>query len=281
MITKKRLILSFIVFALMLVTFSFSVHAETVADGTVYYSSSWSGGSGNSNVVSAKNPYITEERTVIVNGYSFLDENGSVLASAYEPSSEGFEVPHEAPTGTVKTMVHIHSLTNRLGWVDKTEILSEVANDEMLTPESFAERVDNLQDSGKTLIYVDKSGSMDNFVKEATSAFEKLDFSNTKVVVFAETSKVISKDDINEEHNVGVLTDLYSALRFADEYLPGVENIVLITDLCDTENNILKDMPSQLKNIQILCPTNFYPKDQIYKIKESWTKANISVSIIK
>ncbi len=291
----KRLILTTIVFLAVLFTFSITAYAQTtVTENTIYWETSENGGSGRHNIVTASNPYIGKDREVIVNGYSYLDKNGNVINSFYDSTAtKDINLP-VAPENAERTMIHIHSTTNRLGWVDSSSVLFDLVSPEDTkkvseeiekakdaeqpqekTAEEFADSINEKE--GKTLILVDQSGSMSEFVEKSTKAFNSLDLTDVTIMVFAESSLEISADEINDSHSsIGGGTDIYSAMNKADGY----ENIVLISDLDDNHCAELFEF-SSVKTLEIMCPDKYFPVEELDKIKATWSNAKITVDIIK
>lgn len=283
----KRFILTSIVFLIALFGFSITAYAQTtVVENTIYWETSENGGSGRHNTVTESNPYISEDRKVIVNGYSYLTEEGKIIDSFYDSSAtENINLPM-GPEEADKVMLHIHSTTNRLGWVDGDNVLFELVTPEdtnetkepepqKKTAEEFAESINEKE--GKTLILVDQSGSMSEFVEKSTKAFNSLDLTDVTIMVFAESFLEISANEINDSYSsIGVTTDIYSAMNQSEGY----QNIVLISDLDDNHDNELLKF-SSVKTLEIMCPNANYPVDKLDTIRSSWSNVEITIDIIK
>ncbi|MCX8074313.1 MAG: hypothetical protein N2749_01845 [Clostridia bacterium] len=277
----KKFILTVIVLFSVILGVSITADAESfIKEGSIYWEISEHGGTGKHNTFNSINPYVTD--VVIVNGYSFLDKEGYILQSKYEPQLKESIVVPIAPDKTSKIMIHIHSSTNRLGWTDlkNLETISKVTVDESqnkISPEQFVDKIS--EKKGTTLIYVDKSSSMDEFVRQATRAFNKLNLENKRIFVFAVVTKEITdpKKINNNFDDIGGTTDIYGSLNEANKYSP--ENIILITDLADNHGDELDKM-STLKTVEILCPDINYPKSELNKIKSKLNNAKITLSII-
>ena len=278
--TKKRLLLTTIVFFALIFSVSVNANAQSkIEENALYWETSWDNGSGNHNSISKNNPYITADRDVVVNGYSFLNENGDIIKSEYDEDTQTDIAIPEAPSGTVKTMLHIHSLTNRLGWTDADNVYSGSVPTEKKTAEEFAEIISKKE--GKTLIYVDKSASMDAFTEEATKAFNSLDLSDVTILVFSDACKRVPEEEINIHHiDMGGRTNIYGNLSLADEFMPNVKNVIIISDLADNHSKELKEIPS-VETVEILCPDPNFPEAEVRKIKKSWKNATVNVSVIK
>lgn len=284
-ILNKRLFILTILSFIFLFGFSITTHAKTVVkENAVYWETSEDGGSGRNNIVNDENPYISEDRTVTINGYSFLDSNGNIIDSKFVLNiTNNIKIP-TAPKGTVMTMLHIHSENYRLGWTDEANLTpadirvpdepQNIEQPQKKTAEEFADSIN--QKEGKTLILVDQSGSMNDFIEESTRAFNSLDLTDVEIMVFAEKQKKISADEINDFHpSIGGGTDIYSAMNKADGY----ENIVLISDLADNHNTELFSF-STVKTLEIMCPDEYYPEEDLNKIKTIWSNVDISIYII-
>jgi len=263
-----------------------------VEENATYWESSEKGGSGKHNNVTAENPYISEDRVITINGISYLDEDGKILFSTYVEykDMQGAQAPKilEMPEGTTKRMYHICTGETDLGWIDidqvtKKTLIEESKKEEMTeveetTPEKFAEIVDSKK--GKTLIYVDQSGSMYYFTQEAMRAFNQIDLEDKTIIVFANKMKEIEKKDIKKEQNtIGISTNIYGNLNKSVEYSE-VENLIIITDLEDNHGEELLPIKS-LKTVEIYCPNANYPKENVEYIKEVYKKASVRVNIIK
>lgn len=283
----KRFILTSIVFLIALLGFSITAYAQTtVVENTIYWETSENGGSGRHNTVTESNPYISKDREVIVNGYSYLTEEGKIIDSFYDSSAtEDIDLPM-GPEDAEKVMLHVHSTTNRLGWVDGGNVLFDLVTPEdtnkvkepepqKKTAEEFAESINEKE--GKTLILVDQSGSMSEFVEKSTKAFNSLDLTDVTIMVFAESSLEISANEINDFHSsIGGATDIYSAMNQSEGY----QNVVLISDLDDNHDNELFEK-SSVKTLEIMCPNTNYPVENLDKIKSTWSDVEISIDIIK
>lgn len=286
MTKAKRFILTmFFVLGILFVLTITSYAADTsyICENATYWEISENGGSGRHNTITEANPYIDKDRAVIVNGYSFLDDSGNIIDYYYDSSASADIVIPNSPAGTAHTMFHIHSLTNRLGWTSESNLnlfdsekLSEQEEiiPEEKTPEEFAASIEKKE--GSTLILVDQSGSMNAFVEEATRAFNSLDLTDVTIIVFANDFLEISAGEINDYHDIGRSTDIYSAMNEAEGY----ENVVLISDLADNTGTELSTF-SSVKTLEIMCPNTYYPTEELSKITETWSDTDITISIIK
>ena len=250
-----------------------------VKEGTVYWETSQDFGSGKHNTVTPSNIYVPQDRIVTVNAVSYLSEDGNINSSFYRTFDQ---LQQQNPNVQIeiwqKRMVHICTDKTDLGWVYPENLTRyEVADEIEMTPEEFAEEIQAKE--GTTIIYVDQSGSMSSFVEQATRAFDKLDKTDRTIIVFAEYNKVISKEQINDYHSeIGGSTNIYGALNTALQYAP--KHIIIISDLCDTGGQKLLDVPT-VETVEILCPDENYPRDELQYIKDTWKNATVTLSIIK
>lgn len=255
-----------------------------VKQDTTYWETSQNFGTGRNNIVTADNIYVPQDRVVTVNAVSYLDENGNIKSSFYRTFDQ---LQQQSPNVQVEIcqqcMVHICTDTTDLGWVSPENLTryetTSKSDDEIVevTPEEFAEEIQIKE--GTTVIYVDQSGSMNSFVEQATRAFNKLDLTDRTIIVFAENSKVISKEQINDYHSeIGGGTNVYAALNTALQYSP--KHVIIISDLCDNFDQELLDIPT-LETVDILCPDVNYPSYELEYIKDTWKNATVTLSIIK
>lgn len=294
----KRLITLLTTTFIFMATFtciSITVYAQTtITEGTVYWETSENGGSGNFNSVYKDNPYITEDRGVIVNGYSYLDKEGNIIDSFYDSSlTDDIKLP-KGPEGAEKVMLHVHSKTNRLGWVDGGNVLFDLVtpepsivkeqdsikdlepeiDDNKKTPEEFVDSINKKE--GKTLVLVDKSQSMSDFIDQSTSAFNSLDSTNITVMVFASGTVEVAPEDVNSYPANGSSTNIYGALNQAKDIY---ENVVLISDLGHNEIFSRLKKNDTVKTVEIMCPEEV--TDSISeKIEKKWSNATIEITTI-
>lgn len=265
-----------------------------IAEGTTYYESSWNFGSGRQNVVNGENPYTTEPCFAAINGYSYLDQNGNVIVSEYDESTNDISIP-SAPEGAVKLFKHFRSKSFRNGWVDSSNVtLKDIEKEEKkaVTPipqeetekpekqdsEELAEMIQEYD--GMTVVIVDRSSSMDDFAEQATERFRKLniDEETTKVYVFGRYFKEIQAKDITasnsdvrkNEESYDYIADV---INDAKKYDP--KHIIILTDLGVFDGEILEQ--NNLETIDILVPyyENSYAKERYENIKKSFPNAKV------
>lgn len=262
-----------------------------VQENTIYYQSSDMGGTGRFNIVNSTNKYVPSDHMITINGVSYLDkETRRIVKSEYYSYSELMQhIPISSENVATNVMFHICTPTTDLGWVkssaimrrtEKKEETKEIREQEIpveKTPEQLVKTIEEKE--GSTIILVDQSGSMYDFTQQAMRAFNRLDLSNKKIIVFAESSKEILKEEISEFHEeIGGGTNIYGVINDIQKENP--ENLVIITDLGDNFGEELKQI-ERLKTVEIYCPDAYYPEREYQYIKEIWKNVDIRLSMIK
>ena len=246
-----------------------SAERYVLPEGTKYYQSAWGFGSGRFGVVSTENRYTVSPCEVSLDGYAALDSEGRVLQSHYQPRQKGqaeesYQLPDKYPEGTYKVFVHHASDGYRLGWSDLEDLeeLKEtpphetsstvestgenllhaenegslVISDEEKDPERIVEEITEIStsnESDKTILIVDCSGSMAPHQAEVIRQLEKLPLDNLAGIwVFATEYKQVSKEElIAGRFDVGALTYMNHALCEILWSENNVTNVILIGDL--------------------------------------------------
>lgn len=262
-----------------------------IQEGATYYESSENFGSGRYDIVDSSNPYtIPTPCIVYVNGYSFLDKNGNIIDSYYNQSEENCVIP-EIPDNCVKVFVHFRTEQYRNGWTDignlNNPYKSESSSVEELVKDIKNEASQSTANS-KTAVVIDCSGSMSDNQKEVVNQLENINFNpNTKITVFADIIKEISKADLvdfeekywDDVFGIGVGTHLEDALTsiVSDK---SIKKILLISDLQAvffdpdkfSSDHILEfkiyDPDESSKDYQIIQTLKLcYPKADIKRLK--------------
>lgn len=284
-----------------------TVKAETIAkapenqlyviqDGAIYYESSAKGGSGRSAVVGEKNIYTDSPCFAALDGYSYLDGAGEPILSDYIPEEYDINIPN-APEGAFYLMVHFKTpICGRNGWVSYEELeavdaekmletlpeepVEEVTQEEA-APEEVVEKIERAVVEAEkmdetTVVAIDFSGSMCDNQAEVVKQLEKIEFGeNTKIIVFAEISEVVTHQQLlKEEFDVGGGTHMMQALNKAISYQPA--NIIIISDL-DTYDDVELEPAESLKKAVIYDPEDEMIDSEIMEyIQSVWTEAVIT-----
>lgn len=270
-----------------------------IAKGTVYYESSDNFGSGRSGIVNKKNKYITIPCYAGINGYSFLDKDGNILAHNYIEDENDIVIP-KAPKDAVKLFKHFKSFFGDNGWVDANKVSKSISdpkppNDKKRKkkeqkpkeqkPEDVVENIKDIQEKNeKTTIVVDFSGSMSDNQREVVELLETIDFDkNTTIIVFATKYEIVSKKQlISEDFDVGGATYMLKALNKAVSL--GTEHLIVISDL-DTQgkyDGISLKKSKTLKSVTVYDPDDGIEDtiiDDMFKV--TWKNAKISRIRIK
>ena len=211
----------------------------TISEGATYYESSEDFGSGRYAFVSTENIYTPQPCIAKINGYSFLDKDGNIIFSYYNPSAKSISIP-DVPKNCVKTFIHFNTKDYRNGWTDVGNVMT---SSDINTP---AKIIDDIEDeisastgNAKTAVVIDSSGSMSDNQKAVVTQLKNVNLnSNTPIYVFADNVKKITVSDLenweqkywSDEFEIGAGTDLQNALAsiVSDST---ITKILLISDL--------------------------------------------------
>lgn len=289
---KLKRFLMFMSFAVLFTVFlSITVAAQetenvaelpyVIEEGAVYYESSFNFGSGKSAIVNGTNIYTTDPCYAGINGYSFLDDQGRIIAFQYDEETDDIYVP-EAPSGTAEIFMHFKSINYRNGWVNSKSVIPRgqtKLDDDVVEPESVVEEIQEYTQSGlKTAVVIDYSGSMTEHQRKVVELLGQLEFdANTTVIVFATTFEIITTEQLaNHDFDVGGLTHMYQALNKANDL--GVEQMILISDL-QTFNDVELQPSEELKSVVIYDP--FYGNNVVESdLRRTWKNARINRTAI-
>lgn len=255
----------------------------TVPEGTVYWESSFSGGTGRYSTISSENNYVScseeGEFSVIVDGYSILNQDGTILESSFQNGTPIEELP-TVPSGT-QMMLHIWSVKGyRLGWVFSTDIKviktqPEITEVNDYNEDEFLENVEEkeadeivtiLQEAikedesipRKSYILGDLSGSMSKFHNEVLTRLEE-EFEGEKYV-FADKMQKFSPGMSVYGYDIdGGSTDIANAFNALEDVEPN-SHIYLLSDLQDNAGTTMKENRNFVGEITII----YYPDDDYY-----------------
>lgn len=251
-----------------------------VTEGATYYESSSNFGTGRTGIVDVSNPYITIPCYAGINGYSYLDEYGNILAHDYDELSNDITIP-PPPKGAVKLLKHFKSCLYSNGWIDSEAIsIHEPENEpEKQNSQELADMIEKYE--GMTVVIVDRSSSMDYFAEQATEEFRQLDIdeNTTKVYVFGRYFKEIQAKDI-VANNSEVRQDerpydyLAEVVNDASKYNP--KHLIILTDLGIYEGKL--HYQPKLETIDILVPRWVGDEEERCKfISDSFPNVRISI----
>lgn len=263
-----------------------------IEDGSKYYESSFAFGSGRTAIVTEDNPYTSRPCYAGINGYSFLDKYGNVIMCDYNEATNNITIP-EQPKTAVRLFVHFRTENYRNGWTNSENVinlnnieLTKNEDDELPEEQEAEEIIENIgkeiQESKdkQTTIVVDFSGSMLDNQKEVVDllgTLNELDSDNTKIIVFADTYEVITKQRlIDEDFNVGGGTYMLQALNEAINI--GTEKMIIISDLetYDLYKDITLKQSKVLESVIIYDPDDSFGDDIVDKVfKVTWNDADI------
>lgn len=247
-----------------------------IMEGSIYYESSDGFGSGKSAIVASQNPYTSIPCEAGIDGYSFLDVNGHILQSDYQPYSN-IVVP-AYPNDTYEVFLHFYTPSYRNGWTHSDNVFHpfiDVYQEDVEKPEEVIEQIDEIAQTGKTAIVVDYSGSMSDNQKQVVQKLGELDFSkDISIFVFGDTyQKVTHQELMDKNFKVGSSTHMYAALNAATA--EEVENLVIISDLGTYEDVPLVEADS-LKSITIYNPDFYFEFDFVLTdFSTIWPQAKI------
>lgn len=244
-------------------------HGE-IAEQVIYWECSELGGSGRHNTVTMDNPYVPLNRDIIINGISYLNDDGYALDfsyATYEVLKDGTIPVEKIPEGTQTVMLHVCTPNTDLGWTNQDNIhLRVVEKSELTTSETEFGEQDSLglaqmiqQYDGMTVVIVDRSSSMDKFAEDATKEFRTLniDESKTKVYVFGRYFKEISAAQITDsnrdvrrgEKSYDYIDSVIN--EAAEKYNP--KHIIVLSDLYVYDGSFVSQ--PELETLDILTPS--------------------------
>ena len=255
----------------------------SVPAGTVYWESSYSGGTGRYSTISSENNYVScsEEGDfpIVIDGYSILNQDGNILESSFQNGIPIEELP-TVPSGT-QMMLHIWSVKGyRLGWVcstDLTVMKSQASMTEVKdgNEDEFLENVEEkeadeivtiLQEAikedesipRKSYILGDLSGSMSVFHNEVLTRLEE-DFEGEKYVFAGKMQKFSPGMSVYGYAIDGGSTDIANAFNALEDVEPN-SHIYLLSDLQDNAGTTMKENRDFVGEITII----YYPDDDYY-----------------
>ena len=255
----------------------------SVPAGTVYWESSYSGGTGRYSTISSENNYVScsEEGDfpIVIDGYSILNQDGNILESSFQNGIPIEELP-TVPSGT-QMMLHIWSVKGyRLGWVcstDLTVMKSQASMTEVKdgNEDEFLENVEEkeadeivtiLQEAikedesipRKSYILGDLSGSMSVFHNEVLTRLEE-EFEGEKYVFAGKMKKFSPGMSVYGYAIDGGSTDIANAFNALEDVEPN-SHIYLLSDLQDNAGTTMKENRDFVGEITII----YYPDDDYY-----------------
>lgn len=275
----KNILILVVAMIVTVMIFQGRAHAAeyTVPEGTVYWESSYGGGTGRHATVSDENACtrgIEEEGLFVkVDGYSILNNDGNILESDFSNGTEMGDIP-ENQSGT-RMMLHIWSMNGyRLGWIDAQDIknmkspmaIREVPDGdeeewlEEVEPKDADEIVDILQEAlkedesipRKSYVLGDFSGSMSSFHSDVMSKLEN--FVGEKYVFAGKVQKFSSGMDVYDYDINQGSTDIANAFNALSEVETDA-HIYLLSDLQDNAGTAMKQNDDFVGEITIV----YYP----------------------
>lgn len=255
----------------------------SVPAGTVYWESSYSGGTGRYSTISSENNYVScsEEGDfpIVIDGYSILNQDGNILESSFQNGTPIEELP-TVPSGT-QMMLHIWSVKGyRLGWVCSTDLTVMNSQASMTdvkdgNEDEFLENVEEkeadeivtiLQEAikedesipRKSYILGDLSGSMSVFHNEVLTRLEE-EFEGEKYVFAGKMQKFSPGMSVYGYAIDGGSTDIANAFNALEDVEPN-SHIYLLSDLQDNAGTTMKENRDFVGEITII----YYPDDDYY-----------------
>lgn len=288
----RRMLRGIFLLAILICCFTVTVSAAEsnqeelpyeVIPGSEYFETASNFGDGRHATVSESNPFANTPCYAGRDGWAFLDENGYVIDSDYDPGEHDIAIP-AAPEGTKEIWVHFHTEEYRNGWTKAENLVQRTPQE--LTPSEIVQSISEVVSTEEeTVLLLDVSGSMSDNQQEVLDLLDSIDLSNTQIIVFGTTHQTVTQEQLrNSDYDVAPGgSNLWRPLYYIAESTT-LDHLIIISDLC---HNISRDLPVWSEGftarVTIYDPSDDPGNDS--KILESmayiWPNAKVDYNLIQ